>query len=63
MTTYVYTGEVTLSFEVTVYEQLDLTTKQGKRDLLEQIYQSVDWDSFNDSPLTNVEVEEVDEDE
>jgi len=58
MTTYVYTGEVTLSFEVTVYEQLDLTTKQGKRDLLEQIYQYVDWDSFNDSPLTNVEVSE-----
>lgn len=63
MTTYVYTGEVTLSFEVTLYEQLDLTTKQGKRDLLEQVYQDVDWDSFNDSPLTNVEVEEVDENE
>lgn len=58
MSAYVYTGEVTLSFEVTAYEQFDLTTKQGRRGLLEQIYQDVDWDSFNDSPLTNVEVSE-----
>jgi hypothetical protein len=59
MTNYIYDGYLSLPFEVELDEELDLTTDEGNRKLLQAIYEATDWDSFNEADLSNVEVTNV----
>jgi hypothetical protein len=58
MSKYLYDGYLSLSFGVELDEQLDLSTHEGTRKLLQAIYEGTDWDFFSEGDLGDVEVSE-----
>ena len=52
--TYNYQGNLTLEFEVDLEQEIDYETENGKRIILEAIYDYLDWSYFKEARLENV---------